>query len=260
MALMVSTGDPTRPVLGCDCATQLDSEKARELYKAGYRYVGRYLTGFAAKRAPKNLTLEEYKAICDAGIRLFPIYQDGGYKKDYFTAEQGKKDAEIAFKAAKDILIPNGATIYFAVDYDFMDAQINSKVMPYFEAINNASKTNSNPNNYKIGIYGSRNICSKVSEKGYACSSFVSDMSTRYSGNFGYPLPANWAFDQIKEFRFSQNGVSFPLDNDAVRKGMNLGVKLIRDYIFYTAREGGDFSTYRRDYPQWTYRCRLLWQ
>ena len=49
----------------------------------------------------------------------------------------------------------------------------------------------------------------------------MSDMSTKYSGNYGYPLPANWAFDQIKEFRFSQNGASFPLDNDAVRKGEN---------------------------------------
>ncbi|MDO4504500.1 MAG: DUF1906 domain-containing protein, partial [Clostridia bacterium] len=246
MALMVSTGDPTRPVLGCDCATQLDSEKARELYKAGYRYVGRYLTGFAAKRAPKNLTLEEYKAICDAGLRLFPIYQDGGYTKDYFTAEQGKKDAELAFKSAQNLLIPNGAVIYFAVDFDFMDAQINSKVMPYFAALHVASlDPKLNVNGYKIGIYGSRNICSKVSEKGYACSSFVSDMSTRYSGNFGYPLPANWAFDQIKEFRFSQNGVSFPLDNDAVRKGEVLGVDEIKkiDYIFYTEREGGDYST-----------------
>ncbi len=242
MALMVSTGDPTRPVLGCDCATQLDSVKAEELYKAGYRYVGRYLTGFAAKKAPKNLTFEEYKAICDAGLKLFPIYQDGGYTKDYFTAEQGKKDAELAFSAARNLLIPDGAVIYFAVDYDFMDAQIGSKVMPYFEAIYNASKTDLNSHNYKIGIYGSRNICTRISERGFACSSFVSDMSTKYSGNYGYPLPANWAFDQIKEFRFSQNGASFPLDNDAVRKGENLGVKMIRDYIFYTSRKGGDFS------------------
>lgn len=32
-------------------------------------------------------------------------------------------------------------------------------------------------------------------------SSFVADMSTGYSGNMGYPMPANWAFDQILEFQ-----------------------------------------------------------
>ena len=37
-----------------------------------------------------------------------------------------------------------------------------------------------------------------VSARGYAVSSFVSGMSTGFSGNLGFPLPQNWAFDQIK--------------------------------------------------------------
>lgn len=51
---------------------------------------------------------------------------------------------------------------------------------------------------YKTGIYGVRNACTRVSAQGYACSSFVADSSTGFSGNLGYPMPSNWAFDQFK--------------------------------------------------------------
>lgn len=50
---------------------------------------------------------------------------------------------------------------------------------------------------FRIGIYGPRNVCSHVSAAGYADASFVSDMSSGFSGNLGYPLPDNWSFDQI---------------------------------------------------------------
>ncbi|MGL4876010.1 MAG: glycoside hydrolase domain-containing protein [Clostridium sp.] len=46
-------------------------------------------------------------------------------------------------------------------------------------------------------MYAARNVCSRVSEKGYSCGSFVCDMSTGFSGNLGYPLPKDWAIDQI---------------------------------------------------------------
>ena len=50
-------------------------------------------------------------------------------------------------------------------------------------------------NKYRIGVYGSRNICQKVCSLTKAESSFVADMSTGYSGNLGYSMPSNWAFE-----------------------------------------------------------------
>ena len=38
-------------------------------------------------------------------------------------------------------------------------------------------------NKYRIGVYGSRNICQKVCSLTKAESNFVADMSTGYSGN-----------------------------------------------------------------------------
>lgn len=63
-----------------------------------------------------------------------------------------------------------------------------------------------------------------------ACSSFVSDMSTGYSGNFGYPLSKNWAFDQFHEFQFATPEGPFDLvDLDKVAvSGRDIGAVLMQ--------------------------------
>ena len=61
-------------------------------------------------------------------------------------------------------------------------------------------------NKYRIGVYGSRNICQKVCSLTKAESSFVADMSTGYSGNLGYSMPNNWAFEQFHEYSILGSG------------------------------------------------------
>ncbi|MCL2312173.1 MAG: DUF1906 domain-containing protein [Firmicutes bacterium] len=166
MSLMISTGDPSRQTKDCDCATQLDFRKAKELNNAGYKCVGRYLTGYVGsgeKRKAKNLTVDELREVANAGLKVFPIYQDGGFTKEYFTKEQGYIDARKAIETANNLFIPRRSIIYFAVDYDFMDSQVTSKVIPYFQSIDEVIRSKSNPNNYVAGVYGSRNICTRVS-------------------------------------------------------------------------------------------------
>lgn len=69
-------------------------------------------------------------------------------------------------------------------------------------------------NKYRIGVYGSRNICQKVCSLTKAESSFVADMSTGYSGNLGYSMPNNWAFEQFHEYSILGSGFSFAVDKD----------------------------------------------
>ncbi len=228
MALLLSSGNPDRSALGCDCATILDATKANALYSAGYRYVGRYLTGTVGSAyAPKNLTKAEMQAVFSAGLRIFAIYQDNNPSVSYYTKAQGEADGATAIAAAQQLDIPYHEIIYFAVDYDAMDYQITSNIMPYFEGIRSATK--STHSKYKIGVYGSRNVCLRVSKSGLAESSFVGDMSTGYSGNMGFPLPTNWAFDQFKEYSFSYSGGSFGLDKDAY-SGLYSGFNSFEDH------------------------------
>lgn len=218
-SLLLSKGDVSRHAGACDCSTILDLGKAQGIKAKGYNYVGRYLTGTVRKNGvsvSKALTSEEISAITTAGLRIFAIYQDGGASSTYFNYSKGYSDAQKAYEAAKNLRIPLDEIIYFAVDYDFTDAQTTTIVIPHFQGIN--AYFNEHGIKYKIGIYASRNICTRVSEKKLACSSFVADMSTGYSGNMGFRMPENWAFDQIQELKNFVNTPyfteAFDLDRD----------------------------------------------
>jgi len=248
-ALLTSCGDTTRAAKACDCSVQLTYPKALALRKEGYECVGRYLTGFVGKgihRRSKSLTANELVSIFRAELRVFPIFQDGGWYPEYFSggAAVGERDGRIAVEAAKLINLPMGTIIYFAVDCDLYDYQVSQLIIPYFGGV--FSSVCSSGSGYLVGIYGSRNICSRVSDKGYAVSSFVSGMSTGFSGNLGYPLPKNWAFDQFyelkdrrasggKDERFVAPDGAFDLDKDAY-SGRDAGVSGL------TTRNGSNSS------------------
>lgn len=213
MSLFLSKGNPDRPAIGCDTSVILNEAQAQALYKAGYRYIGRYLSGTVGGTRSKAMTKQEVKAILGAGLRIFAIFQEGQVSAEKFKYEQGIEDGVKALKAAEKLGIPYGEIIYFAIDYDVMDGEVSTYVIPYFRGIRKAF--NSNYNRYKTGVYGARNVCSRVANVGYSVSSFVSDMSTGFSGNMGYKIPENWAFDQFSEYTFTGSGENFALDKDA---------------------------------------------
>ena len=208
-SLLTSKGDTGRKAKACDCSIVLNKQQVLDIKNAGYQVVGRYLTGTANGKR-KFITFEEIKNIESAGLRVFPIYQDGGYKAEYFqNLRQGIVDAHTAITAAKRIGVPDGTTIYFAVDFDCYDYQMKSFIVPYFKKLNLVFDSETNNKKYKVGIYAPRYICSYISKKGLAEYSFVADMSSGYSCNLGYPIPKNWAFDQFFEFNVN-NGGQFP--------------------------------------------------
>lgn len=219
LSLFVSYGDKSRSALACDCATKLTAAKAKTLYDNGYRYVGRYLTKVPGG-LDKDITIEEAQIILDAGLNFFPIYQTVGTKKEYFTAEQGTADANAAIEAARKLGVPNGTIIYFAVDFDALDVDITNNVLPYFAKVHETMEKSI----YKTGVYGVRNVCTRVSDKGYACSSFVSNLSSGFSGNLGFPMPENWAFDQFATVTVGEGNSVISIDKDGF-SGRDTGVR-----------------------------------
>ncbi|MBZ6003942.1 DUF1906 domain-containing protein [Leuconostoc gelidum subsp. aenigmaticum] len=196
-SLMLSSGNPARNFFGMDTSYQLDSSMIKALVAYEVNYVGRYLTGTVGTgttRRNKNLTLTEAQNIIKAGLKLVPIYQDNNPDLSYFNYDQGLKDARLAVDAALNIGIPNGRTIYFAIDMDMTDDEITATAIPYFQGIT------AGISHYNIGVYGTRNASSRVSHAVPAvCYSYVSNMSTGFSGNLGFSQPTNWAFDQFFE-------------------------------------------------------------
>ncbi|WP_080832312.1 glycoside hydrolase domain-containing protein [Cohnella massiliensis] len=220
-SLFISYGDKNRPGTACDCVTTITPERARTLYNSGYRYVGRYLVGDW-----KNIKPGELETIFAAGLRVFPIYQTSGNDVNYFTTFQGAKDAITATSAAMSYGFKTNTIIYFAVDFDCLDGQVTSHIIPYFRALNNTMQLGGGK--YKIGIYGPRNVCSRVSDLGLAVTSFVSDMSSGFSGNLGYPLPFNWAIDQIATITIGSDAGQIEIDKN-IYSGRDLCADSVED-------------------------------
>ena len=191
-SLLVSTGDPNRPATAGDTSTPLTSTSALGLYSAGYRTVGRYLNG-----ASKRIVPGELGFIFNAGLTVFPIYQEYNNAAQYFDDAQGYAQGVAAVRRARQLGMKAGTVVYFPVDYDPTDDEITAAVIPYFNGVKRGVQTSTSVS-FQIGVYGTRNVCSRVSSQGLAMSSFIAGMSTGWSGNLGFTLPENWAFDQIQ--------------------------------------------------------------
>ncbi|MGC4954608.1 glycoside hydrolase domain-containing protein [Actinomadura citrea] len=213
-SLLVSTGDSTRQGTALDCVTEITTPRALALKAAGYQIVGRYLCNVAGTTLNKKIQPFELTTIAGHGLRVFPIYQTYGGAVTYFNFKQGAADGFDAIVWARHHGFKPGTRIYFAVDYDAIDADVTSNVIPHFRGIKQS--IDEYGGGYKMGIYGPRNVCSRVAAQGLTSASFVSDMSTGFSGNLGYPMPEDWAFDQIATIVVGSGDGRIEIDNDIV--------------------------------------------
>lgn len=219
-SLLVSTGDTSRPGTAVDCITTITPERAQTLVANGYKTVGRYLTNTPGGTLDKNIKPGELATIFAAGLSVFPIHQEGGTGLSFFNYDKGYEAGLRAADAARDHGFKAGTTIYFAVDFDALEDQVIGNIVPHFRGVNAAVAARGGK--YKVGIYGARNTCKVVSDQGLATLSFVSGMSTGFSGNLGYPLPPNWAFDQILEYSIGSGAGAIGIDKN-IQSGADRG-------------------------------------
>lgn len=216
-SLYISCGDQDRAHAAVDTAYPFTiPSRLGALFNHSIDCVGRYLpNGSTASGENKALTANELANLKSANVRVAPIYQTSGNFYDYFTLEQGITDAYEARRIANGLSLPKDTVIYFAVDYDFLGADIPLMVIPYFEGVNEFFKSSGE---YRVGVYGTRNVCNQVSDAGLAVSSYVSDMSYLYSGNMGFPMPKNWSFDQFGNTVYETAGDLLEVDKVAMRQ------------------------------------------
>lgn len=224
--LLVSSGDTSRDATGCDCITEITAQRGQLLKANGYSIVGRYLDEHLAPGDDgylgKALKPGEPQTILNAGLRFFPIFQYNGTELGNFTYDKGYDQGKKAHQKAVQHGIGTGTCIYFGVDYDATDEEITSHVVPYFNGVR-AGLTELG-SRYTFGVYGSRNVCVRVSKDAGARWSFVSGMSWGFSGNLGFPLPENWSFNQIHEYEFQ---AGWGLDHNIWRDGSDPGVSAV---------------------------------
>lgn len=213
MSLLVSHGDKSRTALACDTRFEITSERLKVLKKDGYEIVGRYLSEIGQEDLNPNeywkaIRPGELERITEGGMKFFPIFQHSAREFSDFTKAKGEMHARLAREAADRLGIPP-TYIYFAVDFDAISQEVEDYIVPYFRAVNNNIQ-----GGYRVGIYGSRNVCSMIIDRGLAGSAFVADLSYGFSGNLGFPLPEKWNYDQFHEIS-DYRGQGWDLDKVA---------------------------------------------
>lgn len=147
-----------------NCAAATDCLKG-----AGVTTVVRYYSEFTGIPG-KRLTRSEAAALAAAGLRLGAVYQDAQNKPGHFTQSRGVRRGRYAYGYAQDTIAqPPGSAIYFAVDFDAGEAQVESAVIPFFRGVSRAfDEAGGGASDYRVGVYGSGLVCRLVLEAGLA--------------------------------------------------------------------------------------------
>lgn len=209
-SLLISTGDETRTAIASDMASQLTASWCNSLYANGYRTVGRYLSVLGKRYAPGEL-----ENIFAAGLKTFPIMQEANTGPDDFSYEKGLDHGFQALRRLRQLGFADGATVFFAVDFDALDDTITSRVKPYFEGIK--KRFQSSLSKYRIGIYGTRNVCARIVNEDLAQEAFIASMSWGWGGNLGFPLPPSWSYDQIWNGKLAGSALEIDKNVQSVR-------------------------------------------
>jgi peptidoglycan hydrolase-like protein with peptidoglycan-binding domain len=217
-SLLVSTGDTTRPTAGCDARDEITEARSTTLRSQSppIMTVGRYIANVPGGYN-KKIQPNEIATLFSHGMKFWPIFQMYANSLDHISRTSGLSDGAAAHVAADGYNLPAGTIIYFAIDFDATGEQISSNVIPYFQGVQQALRTKGGK--YRVGVYGSRNVCAQASIQAGAVSSFVSGMSTGFSGNLGFPLPRNWAFDQIANVTIGSGSGQIEIDRNVIRGG-----------------------------------------
>jgi Domain of unknown function (DUF1906)/Putative peptidoglycan binding domain len=148
------------------------------------------------RQPEKRLTPDEADAIIRAGMRLAVVYQCAGDCAASFSQDAGAQDGAHARDYAAHVIgQPSGSAIYFAVDYDASDADIRTRIVPYFAAVRSALTGGTGTPSYQIGVYGSGAVCQALLKAGLVSFTWVSQ-SGGFNGTAAFLRSGQWNLHQ----------------------------------------------------------------
>lgn len=134
---------------GIDSAIKINENTGKRLKKNGITYIARYI---GSPDSWKTVQPEEVKAILNEDLSIISIWETNPTSSSYFSYDKGKSDAEKASKYASSVGQPNGAVIYFTVDFAAEKENMPS-IVDYFSGVREGIDRH-----YATGAYGSYNV------------------------------------------------------------------------------------------------------
>jgi len=210
------------PVLkGLDTNMEL-TRHAQALKRQGYDFALRYYS----HNASKNLSLGEARALVAAGLRIGVVWETSGTHAGFFNRSQGLADGAAAFLMAKEVIgQPFGSAIYFAVDYDPTQAEIDGVISNYFTGLRAALYVAAEGRpSYRVGVYGSGLCCGAMIEREMASVSWLSH-STGFAGSRQYAEQKRYDLIQMLPVRIpGEGGAILNIDPDATHPDRDPGL------------------------------------
>ena len=213
------------PVLkGLDTTVEL-TRHAAALQEQGYDFALRYYSHNAAK----NLSLGEARALAQAGLRIGVVWETTGTRAGFFTRAQGLADGAAAFQMARNVIgQPFGSAIYFAVDFDPTQADLDGAISNYFTGVHAALYVAAEGQpSYRVGVYGSGLCCGTLVDRGQASLSWLSQ-STGFAGSRQYAEQQRYDLIQLLPMRIpGADGVVLDIDPDATHPERDGGLFIV---------------------------------
>ena len=181
----------------------------------GVQTIFRYYTSTANW---KVITLSEAEAISNAGMQIGVVFEDGN-DLDFFTEQIGYNNAVSAYTyATQTIDQPCGSAIYFAIDLNVTDAQIQSNIIPYFKGIQNGfKKLSTDKQNYKVGAYGCGAAINELLIEGLCEFRWLSESSS-YNGT--EEALTNNNYELAQQYKADLEICTIVIDQDNPREGV----------------------------------------
>jgi hypothetical protein len=178
---------------GVDYSSSVSRPSTSQLQTKGFKFVVRYLSGYASKDISKT----EYQTLTAAGVKVVLVYE-----KQAQRPESGKTAGIADAKAVQGLLatygLPADAFVYYAVDYD---TTVGPNITGYFQGVNSVRGVD------KTGVYGSYAVVT-----GCLKGNLVSKAWQTYAWSGG-----KWSTDSRTVLRQVKNGVKYsgwPIDVD----------------------------------------------
>jgi hypothetical protein len=194
-------------------------DKATALAANGVKTVIRYYSRDTI-RPSKPLRKLEAQRLADAGLRIGIVYEGRfGDHASNFDRQAGLADGAFARSyGAGTIGQPSGSTIYFGIDFDASVAEMQSRILPYFQGIADAFAKPTGEPNYIVGVYGSGATCQAVLDAGLAQRAWLAQ-SRGWRNYDAFVKSGQWTLKQAMPGAIA--GVS--CDSDEVGAGKDVG-------------------------------------
>lgn len=174
---------------GLDTAQDL-SAHGQQLVDGGFTYVCRY-TFSVAHSSKDKLTHSEAVHLSRMGIYLVNVFENDPTKPEYFSYSKGVSDGTAAFDYAFGVLgQPKGTPIYFTVDYDATEHDLQTHIIPYFKGLRTPKY------GYLLGVYGSGLVCRRLLEEGLVSFTWLAQ-STGWAEYREYEQSGKWNLRQL---------------------------------------------------------------